>query len=230
MKKHSYIGITAVILIFGIIFIPDIIDRLKNGEVVKLDRMSNNKANYNTQDVVSSEALTAFNEVPPFTLINQDNDTITNAYYNDKVYVVEFFFTTCPSICPVMNDNMQKVQEAFKGRDDFGIASISIDPAYDTPAVLQDYAISYNATHPHWNFLTGDKDEIMKLSNEGFKLYAAQSEEAEGGFEHSGMFALIDKDGKVRSRIDENGNPIFYYNGLEEEGIAMLIEDIKKLL
>jgi protein SCO1/2 len=230
MKKNAYIGITAVILLFGIIFIPDIVDRIKNGEVVQLDRMSNNRANYNTQDIATTEALETFGQVPPFSFVNQDRDTITNSYYTGKVYVVEFFFTTCPSICPVMNTNMQKVQQAFHGDDRVGIASISIDPTYDTPQVLKEYANSYDATHPHWHFLTGDKEAIMQLSNEGFKLYAAQSEQAEGGFEHSGMFALIDQEGHIRSRKDENGNPIFYYNGLEEEGVDQLIEDIKKLL
>lgn len=125
---------------------------------------------------------------------------------------------------------MLKVQEAYKDNDNFGIASFSIDPSHDTPQVLKEYAESYKANHPHWHFLTGDKAEILKLSNEGFKLYAAESDEAEGGFEHSGLFALIDKEGNIRSRIDENGNPLFYYNGLEDEGIQMLIEDIKKLL
>ncbi len=229
MKKNSYIGITFIILVFGIIFIPKIIDRIHNKNVVDLDRMSNNTNNYE-ESKLSEEDLVVFNEVPDFTFVNQENDTITNRYYKNKVYVVEFFFSTCPSICPIMNTNMLKIQEAFKNRDDFGIASFSIDPEYDTPEILNQYAKAYDANHKHWNFLTGEKAEIMKLSNEGFKLYAAESDEAEGGFEHSGLFALIDKDGKIRSRKDEFGNPIIYYNGLEEEGVQMLIEDIKKLL
>lgn len=229
MKKNSYIGITFIILVFGIIFIPKIIDRIQNKNVVDLDRMSNNTNNYE-ESKLSEEDLVVFNEVPDFTFVNQEYDTITNRYYKNKVYVVEFFFSTCPSICPIMNTNMLKIQEAFKNRDDFGIASFSIDPEYDTPEILNQYAKAYDANHKHWNFLTGEKAEIMKLSNEGFKLYAAESDEAEGGFEHSGLFALIDKDGKIRSRKDEFGNPIIYYNGLEEEGVQMLIEDIKKLL
>ena len=229
MKKNSYIGITFIILVFGIIFIPKIIDRIHNKNVVDLDRMSNNTNNYE-ESKLSEEDLVVFNEVPDFTFVNQEYDTITNRYYKNKVYVVEFFFSTCPSICPIMNTNMLKIQEAFKNRDDFGIASFSIDPEYDTPEILNQYAKAYDANHKHWNFLTGEKAEIMKLSNEGFKLYAAESDEAEGGFEHSGLFALIDKDGKIRSRKDEFGNPIIYYNGLEEEGVQMLIEDIKKLL
>jgi len=228
MKKNTYIGITFIILVFGIIFVPKIIDRIKKGTVVENDRLSNSERNFETN--TDTNELVTLNEVPSFQFVNQNNDTITNQNYKGKVYVVEFFFSTCPSICPVMNTNMLKVQDAYKNNNDFGIASFSIDPSHDTPAVLKAYAEKYGVSHKHWNFLTGDKIEILKLSNEGFKLYAAESNEAEGGFEHSGLFALIDKEGFVRSRIDENGNPLIYYNGLEIEQVQMLIEDIKKLL
>jgi len=230
LKKYSYIGITAIILIFGIWAIPKIIDRLSHGDVVENDRMSN-KANISgISNSADENEMVTINKIPDFKFVNQNNDTISNKDYQGKVYVVEFFFSTCPSICPVMNTNMLKVEEVFKNENDFGIASFTIDPEHDTPQVLKEYADSYGVEHPHWNFLTGNKKDILKLSNDGFKLYAAESPEAEGGFEHSGMFALIDKEGNVRSRIDKNGNPIIYYNGLEEEGIQMLIEDVKKLL
>lgn len=190
-----------------------------------------NKANISgISNSADENEMVTINKIPDFKFVNQNNDTISNKDYQGKVYVVEFFFSTCPSICPVMNTNMLKVEEVFKNENDFGIASFTIDPEHDTPQVLKEYADSYGVEHPHWNFLTGNKKDILKLSNDGFKLYAAESPEAEGGFEHSGMFALIDKEGNVRSRIDKNGNPIIYYNGLEEEGIQMLIEDVKKLL
>ena len=229
-KKNSYLGLAVVILIFGIIFIPKIHNRIVNGDTVDSSRSSKPNNNFKAIKGRSEGDMTTFNKVPSFTFTNQDNNTITNLDYKGKVYVVEFFFSTCPSICPIMNKNMQQIQDAFANRDDFGIASFSIDPTYDTPKVLKAYADSYNVSHPNWNFLTGKKADVLKLSNEGFKLYAAENEEAEGGFEHSGMFALIDKDGNVTSRIDENGNPLIYYNGLEQEGIDKLIEDIKKIL
>lgn len=230
MKKNTYIGISFIVLIFGIIFIPKIIDRLENGTVVDADRMSNNEHAFKEVPTVDTKTLTTISKVPPFKFVNQTNDTITNAYYAGKVYVVEFFFSSCQTICPVMNTNMIKVQDAFKNNDSFGIASITIDPSYDTPEVLKEYAEAYGVHHRHWNFLTGDKEAIFKLSNEGFKLYAGVTDDPEDRFEHSGLFALIDQDGNVRSRIDEFGNPVIYYNGLEDEGINMLIEDIKKLL
>ena len=229
-KKNSYLGLAVVVLIFAIIFIPKIHDRIVNGTTVDSNRSSDTLNQSKGLEGRRSGDMITINEVPSYTFTNQNNKTITNADYKDKVYVVEFFFSTCPSICPVMNKNMQQVQDAFATNKDFGIASFSIDPTYDTPEVLKAYADSYDVTHPNWNFLTGEKADIMKLSNEGFKLYAAENAEAEGGFEHSGMFALIDKDGNVTSRIDENGNPLIYYNGLEQEGIDMLIEDIKKIL
>lgn len=230
MKKNSYIGISFVILVFGIIFVPKIVDRLKNGTVVDNDRMSNTKNNFESNSDFDIGRMMKMEKVPAFQFVNQNNDTIGSEYYNNLVYVVEFFFSTCPSICPIMNTNMLKVEEVYKNNNDFGIASFTIDPEYDTPSVLKEYANNYGVSHPNWNFLTGDKFEILKLANEGFKLYAAQSDEVEGGFEHSGLFALIDRNGFIRSRIDENGNPIIYYNGLEDEGIQQLIEDIKKLL
>ena len=174
--------------------------------------------------------MVVIGKVPKFSFTNQNNKTISNENYKGKVYVVEFFFTTCPSICPIMNKNMVKIQNEFFGNPNLAIASFTIDPATDTPAVLKVYGTQYKITNPNWHLLTGDKDKIYQLANEGFNLYVGEDSEAEGGFEHSGFFALIDQEGNIRSRIDENGNPIIYYNGLEDSGIQMLKEDIKLLL
>ncbi|MFT5102833.1 MAG: protein SCO1/2 [Candidatus Latescibacterota bacterium] len=225
-KKNSYIGLSAVILIFGIIFIPRIVKRLKSNTVVEDTRMSNFGIEDETTNVGK---MISIGKAPQFTFVNQNNDTISQAYYSNKIYVVEFFFTTCPSICPIMTTNMLKIQEAFKDDANFGIASISIDPEYDTPAILKQYADGYGATHPNWNFLTGEKAAIHTLSNEGFKIYANENMQVEGGFEHQGLFALIDASGEIVSSIDKWGNPIIYYSGLEDTGIEMLIQDIKKL-
>lgn len=125
---------------------------------------------------------------------------------------------------------MLKLQEKFKNRDDFGIASITIDPAHDTPEVLSDYAKSYGITHEHWKLLHGSLEDVMALSNKGFNLYAGVNASAEGGFEHSGMFALIDQQGRIRSRTDNFGNPLVYYDGTSDEGIAQIAKDITTLL
>lgn len=228
--KAKYIGLFAVILIFGIIFVPKIHDRIVNNTIVDNTRMSTAKSQEADVVVDTSKKLLALQEVPAFDFINQDSQAITNDFYKGKVYVVEFFFSSCTTICPIMNRNMLQVSKEFASQENFGIASISIDPSFDTPQVLKAYANRYKATHPNWNFLTGDKDTIHKLSNEGFKLFAAQDKDEIDGFSHSGLFALIDQNGVVRSRKDKHGNPLFYYNGLEQESIDMLIQDIKKLL
>lgn len=206
MKKNAYIGISLIILIFGIWSAPKIVSYF------------------------SGATLETIGQVPAFSFTNQNGKVITNSDYLNKVYVVEFFFTTCPSICPIMNRNMVKIQNEFFGNPKFGIASFTIDPAYDTPAVLKEYADSYGITNPNWHLLTGDKDQIYELANTGFNLYVGEIPEADGGFEHSGFFALIDQTGAIRSRKDENGNPVIYYDGLEAEGIQQLIEDVKQLL
>ena len=215
MKKYSYIGISFIILIFGIWVGIQI-----NERYIKTDLNENSEKPY----------FATIGKVPEFSFTNQDQKTITNKSYHKKVYIVEFFFTTCPSICPIMNKNMVKIQDEFFGNPNLGIASFTIDPNTDTAEVLKEYASQYKITNPNWNLLTGDKEAIYKLANSGFNLYVGENSEVDGGFEHSGFFALIDQEGNIRSRFDEQGNPIIYYNGLEDEGVQMLKEDIKLLL
>ena len=206
MKNKSYIGISFIVLIFGIWAVPKIIAKFQKSDLVEIG------------------------PVPAFKLTNQDNKTISNADYLGKVYVVEFFFSTCPTICPKMNESMLQLQNEFYGNPNFGIASITIDPAKDTPQVLKEHANLLGVKHYNWHFLTGDKEYIYSLANKGFNLYAGENNKVAGGFEHSGLFALVDKDGKIRCRKDAQGNPILYYDGLEASGVEAIKEDIKKLL
>ena len=224
MKNKSYIGISFIILIFGIIFIPRIIDRIKNGSVVQNDRMSL------SNEMVKEEALVKIGPAPKFELTDQNNIKISNKDYAGKVYVMEFFFSTCPSICPIMNKNMVEVEKAFSAEQNFGIASVTINPDNDTPEVLKAHAKKLGITAPNWHFLTGDKDYIFNLANKGFNLYVGENNKAIGNFEHSGLFALIDKNGNIRCRKDKQGNPILYYDGLEQPGVTAIKEDIKLLL
>ena len=206
MKNKSYIGISFIVLIFGIWAVPKIIAKFQKSDLVEIG------------------------PVPAFKLTNQDNKTISNADYLGKVYVVEFFFSTCPTICPKMNESMLQLQNEFYGNPNFGIASITIDPAKDTPQILKEHANLLGVKHYNWHFLTGDKEYIYSLANKGFNLYAGENNKVAGGFEHSGLFALVDKDGKIRCRKDAQGNPILYYDGLEASGVEAIKEDIKKLL
>jgi protein SCO1/2 len=224
MKNKSYIGISFIILIFGIIFIPKIVNRIKNGSIVQDDRMSlSNK-------IVKEESLQKIGPAPKFELTDQNNVKISNKEYVGKVYVLEFFFSTCPSICPIMNKNMVTIEKEFANEKDFGIASISINPENDTPEVLKAHAKKLEVTSANWHFLTGDKDYIFELANKGFNLYVGENNKILGNFEHSGLFALIDKQGNIRCRKDSQGNPILYYDGLEKKGVDAIKEDIKILL
>ncbi|MGO4772120.1 SCO family protein [Flavobacterium sp. W22_SRS_FK3] len=225
-KNKSYIGISFIILIFGIYAIPKIVDRIKNGEVVKGNRLDN----VGLKTSKSDAKLVTIGPAPKFELTNQDNLKISNESYKGKVYVLEFFFTTCPSICPKMNLSMLEIEKTFFGNPNFGIVSITIDPTHDTPQVLKDHAKLLGVKSSNWNFLTGDKTTIIDLSNKGFNLYAGENAKVNGGFEHSGLFALIDKDGNIRCRKDDFGNPILYYDGLEKKGVRDIQQDIKILL
>jgi protein SCO1/2 len=224
MKNKSYIGISFIVLIFGIIFIPKIVDRIKNGSVVQNDRMSL------SNEIVKEEALQKIGPAPKFELTDQNKVKISNKAYIGKVYVLEFFFSTCPSICPIMNKNMVTIEKEFANEKDFGIASISINPENDTPEVLKAHAEKLGVTSANWHFLTGDKDYIFELANKGFNLYVGENNKTLGNFEHSGLFALIDKKGNIRCRKDKQGNPILYYDGLEQSGVNAIKEDIKLLL
>jgi len=208
-KKYTYIGILFIVLVFGTWAIPKIIRTLNPKPLLK------------------------FEKVPAFKFVDQHGDTISNQSFKNKVYVVEFFYTRCPTICPKMNKNMLILQNAFYGNPNFGIASISINPTYDNQQVLLDYANKEGATLKNWHFLTGDKKTIYNLSKTGFKLYSGIDTKAQGGFQHSGLFALIDKNGFIRSRtvkVGEIENPIKYYDGLNIGQVEMLKKDIKKLL
>ena len=223
MKNKSYIGISLVILVFGIWAIPKIMESYEDNGIVKGDRLN----------VVTSHKesnLVKIGPAPKFSLTNQHNKTITNGDYEGKVYVLEFFFSTCPTICPKMNANLKEIQQQFKGLKDFGVASITINPENDTAEVLKKHAEELGINDENWHFLTGDKDYIYKVANKGFNMYAAQNEKVNGGFEHSGLFALIDKNGTIRCRKDDYGNPILYYDGLEKAGVMAITEDIKLLL
>ena len=225
MKKVSYIGMSFIILVFGIIFIPRIVERIKSNTVVQGDRLDviSNKKNGET-------GLIKIGPAPKFKLTNQNGVSISDQTYKGKVYVVEFFFSTCPTICPIMNKNMVDIQNSFFGNPYFGIASITINPEEDTSRVLKEHGAKIGVKSSNWHLLTGDKEYIFAIANKGFNLYAGENKNVNGGFEHSGLFALIDKKGIIRCRNDTFGNPILYYDGLEKKGVVALKEDIKKLL
>ena len=225
----KYIGLFIIIILFGVFSLPKIYERVVNSDITDSNRLNTNeRLAYLT---ISDEKRKA----PDFLLTNQDSILISNDDMIGKVYVLEFFFTRCPDICIEMNQNMKLLDEEFGDSNDFGIISITIDPNNDTPSILKKYSEALDVKSQNWHFLTGEKDYIYDLANIGFNIFANQNSNFIGGFEHQGYFALIDKDGYIRSRKDSFGNPIMYYLGINDinaiqQGIGMLNYDIKKFI
>ena len=162
-------------------------------------------------------------QIPAFSFVNQYGDTVTNADFDGKVYVADFFFTTCPTICPVMKTQMSRIYDKFKGRDDFKILSHTIDPYHDSVQVLNEYAARLGVEGDMWNFVTGTQDSIYAIGQKSYMVTAAAdtANMAEtGGFIHSGAFILVDKQRHVRG----------IYDGTVEQEVSQLIRDLELLL
>lgn len=222
-----YIGLAIIIAIFGYFAVTNVIHYVNKDKIVDSNRSQD-------RDPVADKFLKKFNSVPAFTFIDQNGDTISNKSLEGKVYIVDFFFTSCPTICSPMGYNLKTVKEALKKYPDFKIISISIDPEYDTQEVLKDYSKRYEATDGIWHFVRGNKEATFKLAREGFSAYVGKSKDSLIKFEHSGNFALVDRNGIIRSRKDDYGNWMMVYNGVEENGIEPqlqeIIEDAETLL
>jgi protein SCO1/2 len=221
------IGLAIIILIFGYFAVHNIVHYMNKEKVVDSNRTMD-------REPVADKFLKKFNQVPPFAFVDQNGDTITDQSLKGKVYIVDFFFASCPTICTPMGYNLKKVQDALKDYKDFKIVSISIDPEYDTQEVLNEYSKRYDAIDGTWHFMRGDKEETFELAREGFSAYVGESTDSLIKFEHSGNFALVDREGYIRSRKDDYGNWMMVYNGVEENGIEPqlneIIEDAQTLL
>ncbi|UAB85372.1 SCO family protein [Zunongwangia sp. SCSIO 43204] len=160
-----------------------------------------------------------YHKIADFKLVNQNGDTITNANYEDKIYVADFFFTTCMTICPIMTDHMVKIQERIKNDPDVFLLSHTVMPRIDTVAQLKRYAEEKGVIASKWNLVTGNKKQIYDLAR---KSYLAAKSEGDGGkydMVHTENFVLVDKDRQIRG----------FYDGTNAEAIEELMEDIKIL-
>lgn len=154
-----------------------------------------------------------------FAFVNQDSALVTNETFQNQVYVADFFFTSCPTICPVMKQQMLRVYEAYADNPQVAILSHSIDPEYDTVGLLREYAAKLGVSAPKWHFVTGDKETIYELAERSYMVVANKDETAPGGFIHSGAFLLVDQKGQIRG----------VYDGTVPEQVDVLINDIKRL-
>lgn len=162
---------------------------------------------------------TTYHTIGDFRLVNQDSTIVTNESLNGKVYVADFFFTSCRTICPVMKTQMLRVYKAIEDKPDVVLVSHTIDPEYDTVGLLHDYAERLGVKSSKWHFLTGDKDSIYYLAQTSYFVTAMEDESETDGFIHSGAFMLIDKKGRIRGK----------YDGTKAEEVDKLIKDIEIL-
>lgn len=158
--------------------------------------------------------------IADFQFLNQDSTLVSNETLEGKIYVADFFFTSCPSICPIMKSQLIRIYKEFETENDLRLVSYSIDPKFDTVAVLSEYAERLGVSSDRWHFLTGDQDDIYKLGESSYMVTAAEDESAPGGFLHSGAFLLVDKQRRVRG----------VYDGTVEEEVDTLMDDIRTLL
>jgi len=179
-----------------------------------------NPSNFNPELVDKSlHNKSEYHTVSDFSLINQNGETITQETYKDKIYIADFFFASCTTICPIMTSNMAEIQKEFLDDNDIMLLSLSVTPDLDTPSVLRDYANIKGVIDSKWNVTTGNKKHIYDLAR---KSYFAVVEKGDGGvqdFIHTPNFILIDKEKQIRG----------IYDGTNDEDIEQLINDIKNL-
>ncbi|WP_299823311.1 SCO family protein [uncultured Pontibacter sp.] len=162
---------------------------------------------------------TLYHQVPDFAFVNQDSQRVTQQTFAGKIYVTDFFFTTCPTICPKMKSQMLRVYEQYKDEPNLVLLSHTIDPQHDTVAVLKDYAERLNVQTDKWQFVTGDKDSIYDVALK-YMVTAMEDEQEAGGFVHSGAFVLVDENRRIRG----------IYDGTDPAQVDRLINDIPVLL
>ena len=163
---------------------------------------------------------TIYHTISDFEFVNQKGEKISQETFEGKVYVCDFIFTNCPTICPIMSNQMYQVQEAYADNADVMILSHTVDPERDSVDVLNNYAQNHKANSDKWHFVTGDKEDLYKMGLKNYMVSMDENDVAPGGFLHSAAFILVDKQRRVRG----------VYNGTDEEEVNQLIEDIKVLL
>jgi protein SCO1/2 len=166
---------------------------------------------------------TLYYQVPSFSFINQDSTEISHKNYFGHIYVTDFFFTTCPTICPIMSSQMSRLQGLLQQEGLLGevlLLSHTVDPAKDSPQALKAYANTIGADLRYWNFVTGSEEELYYQAKNGYMINALPADTAPGGFIHSDNFVLVDRERHIRG----------YYDGTSTKDVDRLFSDIKYLI
>lgn len=162
---------------------------------------------------------TIYHTIPDFSFLNQDSVQLTQDFFEGKIYVANFFFTHCPSICPTMQRNLLKAYEKYKGNEKIAFLSHSIDFKYDSPSILKDYATKLGVTNDQWQFVTGSKAAIYGISDK-YMVFTKEDPNAPGGYDHQGYLVIIDPDRRIRGA----------YDGTDDEQVSKLLEDLDVIL
>ncbi|HEY1006824.1 MAG TPA: SCO family protein [Sphingobacteriaceae bacterium] len=174
------------------------------------------------EKVVNGQTVidTVYQTIPAFRFLNQDSTVITNKDFDGKIYVADFFFTSCTAICPIMHRNMMNVYEEFKGNDEVKLLSHSIDTKYDVPSRLKKYSQKLGLEGTQWEFAHGSRDEVYGIAEKAYLTSVGEDADAPGGYIHQGWFVLVDKDKRLRGA----------YDGTDEKQVEQLIADMHTLL
>ena len=215
MRKNLYFSI--IILLCSLwIGLSSCSKENKNKKLNYFGRKAVDKKIVNGKEVID----TLYHKIAPFEFTNQDSSLVNNETFKNKIYVADFFFTSCPTICPLMKTQMLRVYKEYKDTENFHIISHTIDPEYDTIPLLKDYSSRLGVSAPKWNFVTGKKEKLYEIGQESYMVSALEDEDAPGGYIHSGAFVLVDDVGHIRG----------IYDGTKSEQVDKMIKDIPILL
>ena len=173
-------------------------------------------------------------KIADFSFINQNNEVVINDSLNGNIYIANFFFTLCPTICPVMTKNMAYVQSKLSVYPNIKFLSHTVDPLNDTPERMLNYVAelknkNVNISLSNWDFVTGEKDELYTIAQSYF-VNVSMDSLAPGGFLHSEYFVLVDKEGRVRSGVDQYNNVVGVYDGTNDAQMKDIVNDVKVLM
>lgn len=217
-RPVKWIGLAMILLLPGIFLIL-----LSKGDH-QFSILPHYGEKYTETHIVDGETLvdTVYHQVPYWSFVNQDCTIVSQKDYDGKIYIVDFIFTTCPGICPIMTTQMSLLQYKLDkpGLNQIPFISYSVNPDFDSPEVLKEYGKEHDADFSRWTFLTGEKQKIYELGVYGYLVSTQEDALAEGGFLHSEKFILMDWDHHIRG----------YYNGTDVNEIIQMTDDIRILL